>query len=95
MSQKNESTASPTKHKKLSPSAKGNAASSNADIPRGAIRSVLSEHGTPMSISPQDRQQMVSEAAYYRAEQRAFCGECQLEDWLAAEAEINTRFPVQ
>jgi len=95
MGQKNESTASPTKPKKVSPSKSGNTASSTADIPRGAIRSVMSEHGTPMSISPQDRQQMVSEAAYYRAEQRAFCGENQLEDWLAAEAEINTRFPVQ
>ena len=84
MSQKNESTASPTKPKKLSPSPQGNAA-----------KHVVSTHGTPMSISPQDRRQMVSEAAYYRAEQRAFCGECQLEDWLAAEAEINTRFPVQ
>ena len=38
---------------------------------------------------------MVSEAAYYWAEQRTFSGECQLEDWLAAEAEISTRFPVQ
>jgi hypothetical protein len=54
----------------------------------------MSEHGTPMSISPQDRRQMVSEAAYYRAEQRGFCGKGQLEDWLAAEAEVNTRFPV-
>ena len=95
MSQKNESTTLPTKPKKLSPSKSVNVASSTADIPRGTIRSGMSEHGTPMSISPQDRRQMVSEGAYYRAEQRGFCGECQLEDWLAAEAEINTRFPVQ
>ncbi len=95
MSQKKESTASPAKQKKLSPSLKGDGESSHVDMPRGAIRSVMSEHGTPMSISPQDRRQMVSDAAYYRAEQRAFSGECQLEDWLAAEAEINARFPVQ
>jgi hypothetical protein len=95
MSQKNESTASPTKQKKLSPAKSANGASSAADIPRGAMRSVMSEHGTPMSISPQERRQMVSESAYYRAEQLAFCGEGQFEDWLAAEAEINTRFPVQ
>ena len=37
---------------------------------------------------------MISDAAYFRAEKRAFNGECQLEDWLAAEVEINTRFPV-
>ena len=84
MSQKNESTASPTKPKKSSPSLQGNTA-----------KHVVSAHSTPMSISPEDRRQMISEAAYYRAEQRAFYGECQLEDWLAAEAEINMRYPVQ
>lgn len=47
-----------------------------------------------MSISPEDRRRMISDAAYFRAEKRAFSGEYQLEDWLAAEAEINTRFPV-
>lgn len=83
MSQKIESTTSPTKQKKLSPSLQGN-----------AEKQAASTHGTPMSISPEDRQQMISDAAYFLAEKRAFNGACQLEDWLAAEAEINTRFPV-
>lgn len=83
MSQKIESTASPTKQKKLSPSLQGN-----------AEKHVVSAPGTPMSISPEDRRQMISDAAYFLAEKRAFNGECQLEDWLAAEADINTRFPV-
>jgi hypothetical protein len=32
---------------------------------------------------------MVAEAAYYRAEHRAFAPGHELEDWCAAEAEIN------
>lgn len=89
MSQKIESIASPIKVKERTSrsSLKGSAASNNADV--------VSTHGTPMSISPEDRQRMISDAAYYLAEKRAFNGECQLEDWLAAEAEINARFPVQ
>jgi hypothetical protein len=34
------------------------------------------------------RQQMIAEAAYYRAEQRGFEAGHELEDWLSAEAEI-------
>lgn len=86
MNQKIERTASPTKERKLNPSLKSNAARSNVDA--------VSTHGSPISISPEDRRQMISDAAYFRAEKRAFNGECQLEDWLAAEVEINSRFPV-
>ncbi len=35
------------------------------------------------------RRAMVSEAAYYRAQRRGFEPGYELEDWLAAEAEIN------
>lgn len=40
-------------------------------------------------VTPQQRQRMIAEAAYFRAEQRGFgaIGEC--EDWLLAEAEID------
>lgn len=35
-----------------------------------------------------DRQQLINEAAYFRAEQRNFAGD-PVEDWLAAEIEIT------
>jgi len=35
------------------------------------------------------RQRMTAEAAYYRAQKRGFARGCELEDWLAAEAEIS------
>jgi Protein of unknown function (DUF2934) len=37
------------------------------------------------------RQKMIAEAAYYRAEERAFWPGCELVDWLAAEAEVDAR----
>ena len=35
------------------------------------------------------RHRMIAEAAYYLAEHRGFAGECQLYDWLEAEAMID------
>ena len=36
-----------------------------------------------------DREEMISVAAYFRAEHRGFAGGDPLDDWLAAEAEID------
>lgn len=44
-------------------------------------------------ISPEERQRMISEAAYLRAAQRGFQDGDPLADWLAAEAEINRALP--
>jgi len=44
-------------------------------------------------ISPEERQRMIEEAAYLRAEQRGFCGGNEMQDWLDAESEINMKFP--
>mgnify|MGYP005749557533 CR=1 FL=1 len=41
------------------------------------------------SISPEDRQQMIAEAAYLRAERRGFAAGDPVEDWLAAEREVD------
>ena len=35
------------------------------------------------------RKQMIAEAAYFKAEKRAFQGNDMLQDWLEAEEEIN------
>lgn len=40
-------------------------------------------------ISPDLRQQMIAEAAYLRAEQRGFGAGDPLDDWLAAEREVD------
>jgi hypothetical protein len=42
------------------------------------------------SLSAQDRLQMVESAAYFRAERRGFTPGRAIEDWLAAESEIDT-----
>ena len=39
----------------------------------------------------QNRQEMIAEAAYHRAEARGFAPGHELEDWLAAEAEVDAR----
>ena len=40
---------------------------------------------------PADRESMVRMAAYLRAERRGFAPGYEIEDWLAAEAEVNER----
>lgn len=37
------------------------------------------------------RHEMIAAAAYFRAEQRGFVGGDSLDDWLAAEAEVDER----
>ena len=37
----------------------------------------------------EQRQAMIAVAAYYRAEQRGFAPGCEMEDWLAAQAEVD------
>lgn len=44
-------------------------------------------------FSADERQRMIEEAAFYRAEKRAFDGGNEVDDWLEAEAEINARYP--
>lgn len=48
----------------------------------------LSDINSDIALQGEDFYQMVSEAAYYRAEKRDFVSGCELEDWVAAEAEI-------
>jgi hypothetical protein len=43
----------------------------------------------PEDVSIEQRHRMIAEAAYLRAERRGFKGGDPLEDWLAAEAEID------
>jgi hypothetical protein len=39
-------------------------------------------------LSAQERQRLVEQAAYFRAEKRGFAPGCELQDWVEAEAEV-------
>ena len=45
-----------------------------------------------IALTHEERQRMVAEAAYYRALQRGFTAGGEMDDWLAAEREIDRRF---
>lgn len=45
-------------------------------------------------LAPGERQKYIAEAAYFRSIERGFSGDGALADWLAAEAEIEARYPV-
>lgn len=53
----------------------------------GAVSADGQSGETPAEL----RHEMISTAAYFRAEQRGFCGGDSLDDWLAAEAEVDGR----
>lgn len=40
-------------------------------------------------VTPEQRELMIAEAAYYLAQRRGFAPGSELEDWLAAESEIE------
>ena len=44
------------------------------------------------SIDPEVRRQMVAAEAYFRAERRGFAAGRELEDWIAAESVVDSRF---
>jgi len=49
----------------------------------------------PQPDGEEARVRRIAEAAYYISERRGFAPGCELEDWLAAEAQINTTPPAQ
>jgi hypothetical protein len=42
-------------------------------------------------LGEEERRRMIAEAAYYRAMRRGFTAGGEMDDWLAAEREINQR----
>lgn len=54
-------------------------------------KTVQKKPHTPESLSavlPEERHELIAKAAYFRSEQRGFVPGAELDDWLAAEAEI-------
>jgi hypothetical protein len=50
-----------------------------------------SQPGPAPTLSPELRQAYIAQAAYFRAARRGFAPGCELEDWLAAEAEVDKK----
>ena len=44
--------------------------------------------GSGPALSAQERERVVAQAAYFRAEKRGFAPGCELQDWVEAEAEV-------
>jgi len=62
--------------------------------PRRRTSQVSANPETPgQSLSPEERHRRIEQAAYFRALQRGFNGGDPVEDWLAAEREINRLLP--
>ncbi len=57
--------------------------------PRSGVSASRRKPKVVDGISPQQRYEMVAQAAYYRAAERGFSPGNELEDWIAAEAEIE------
>jgi hypothetical protein len=53
-------------------------------VPRGSLQDPKRR-----AVAEGERQRRISEAAYYRAEQRGFARGRELDDWLAAEIQID------
>jgi hypothetical protein len=58
-------------------------------VRRTSAKVATEQTGERPLISSEERQRMVAVAAYYRAEQRGFSGGSEVEDWLAAEADVE------
>ena len=63
---------------------------------KGKPAAAKSSKGLPavagqISANAKDHHDMIATAAYYRAEQRGFHSGYEMEDWLAAEAEVDSR----
>lgn len=52
-------------------------------------RKAVTQPTRPEPMQPGPREEMIAEVAYYRAERRGFEPGYELEDWLAAEQEID------
>jgi len=57
--------------------------------PRKRVAAAAPGAAAPAFVDPQQRGTLISRAAYFRAMERGFTPGHELEDWLAAEAEVD------
>lgn len=65
------------------------ALSTSKKSPEKKQKPSLSDIKANTALQGEDFYRMVSEAAYYRAEKRDFASGQEMDDWIAAEAEIQ------
>ena len=63
---------------------------SAASAPGASLKLLAAPAPRPPEVPPCMRQDMIEQAAYFRAEQRGFEPGHELDDWLAAEREVDT-----
>jgi hypothetical protein len=78
----------PTEERGKATRAKSKGARPAKPIKRSTIRAI--EEAAAVGCSLDLARAMIAEAAYYRAERRGFKPGHELEDWLAAEADIRS-----
>lgn len=69
-------------------------ATAQKQAPSSARKPITKKSASPQvdtqsAVTSEERQKMIAEAAYLRAEKRGFVGGDPAEDWLIAEAEID------
>ena len=57
----------------------------------GISEEILAAGPSIRGISSEEKFQLIAEAAYFRSEKRSFTPGYEVEDWLAAEAEVETK----
>ncbi|HLZ96875.1 MAG TPA: DUF2934 domain-containing protein [Steroidobacteraceae bacterium] len=72
--------------------AKKTAASERTDNPATAALESEPAAAATSRIDPEVRRQMVAAEAYFRAERRGFAAGQEVEDWIAAESVVDSRF---
>jgi hypothetical protein len=82
-----------TKNKKktAAKAASGGKTTSRRSPRTGASSGAKTKPGRSATITPEERRQLIAEAAYYRAEKRGFHGGSPEADWFEAEAEIDAK----
>ena len=86
-------TTTTNKGKSTSPTVKKTSAAKKRSTPKkAAAKKAASTRptGSPVMVSAEERWRMVATAAYHRAEQRGFAPGHEVEDWLAAEKDIDS-----
>lgn len=59
--------------------------------PRKTVVTTRRKSKVARFVGPEQRAALIAEAAFFRAEKRGFAPGHEEEDWLAAEAEVDTR----
>jgi len=62
-----------------------------AKLTEGGATSVLESEPPASAVDPEMRRRLVAAEAYFRAERRGFAAGHELEDWVAAEAVVDSQ----